>query len=96
MDHVFQARTCAKCEGEYTALCAAGVMSFEDGLKLVKLRGEAMQEAATSLTRYDSWLARRCAVLGILWDLKIFLESSDYLSILSILSLLQGLGARSS
>merc|ERR1719235_3032081 len=23
--------------GEYTALCAAGVMSFEDGLKLVKL-----------------------------------------------------------
>merc|ERR1719414_247213 len=32
--------------GEYTALCAAGVMTFEDGLKLVKLRGEAMQEAA--------------------------------------------------
>jgi len=34
--------------GEYTALCAAGVMSFEDGLRLVKLRGEAMQEAAAS------------------------------------------------
>jgi len=34
--------------GEYTALCAAGVMTFEDGLKLVKLRGEAMQEAATA------------------------------------------------
>jgi [acyl-carrier-protein] S-malonyltransferase len=33
--------------GEYTALCAAGVLSFEDGLKLVKLRGEAMQEAAS-------------------------------------------------
>merc|ERR1712032_1505080 len=32
--------------GEYTALCAAGVLTFEDGLKLVKLRGEAMQEAA--------------------------------------------------
>merc|ERR1712137_822564 len=32
--------------GEYTALCAAGVLDFEDGLKLVKLRGEAMQEAA--------------------------------------------------
>merc|ERR1712157_466311 len=32
--------------GEYTALCAAGVFEFEDGLKLVKLRGEAMQEAA--------------------------------------------------
>ena len=50
--------TCLKIQrpcfaGEYTALCAAGVMSFEDGLKLVKLRGEAMQEAATSLPRYD-------------------------------------------
>jgi len=33
--------------GEYTALCAAGCLSFEDGLKLVKLRGEAMQEAAS-------------------------------------------------
>merc|ERR1719220_504879 len=33
--------------GEYTALCAAGVFSFEDGLRLVKLRGESMQEAAT-------------------------------------------------
>merc|ERR1719361_938002 len=43
-------RECARSPdeaGEYTALCAAGVMSFEDGLKLVKLRGEAMQEAAT-------------------------------------------------
>merc|ERR1711988_1794031 len=33
--------------GEYTALCTAGVFSFEDGLKLVKLRGEAMNEAAS-------------------------------------------------
>eukprot|EP00411_Alexandrium_monilatum_P022757 CAMPEP_0175201128 /NCGR_PEP_ID=MMETSP0093-20121207/9884_1 /TAXON_ID=311494 /ORGANISM="Alexandrium monilatum, Strain CCMP3105" /LENGTH=538 /DNA_ID=CAMNT_0016494145 /DNA_START=55 /DNA_END=1671 /DNA_ORIENTATION=- len=33
--------------GEYTALCAAGVLSFEDGLKIVKVRGEAMQEAAS-------------------------------------------------
>merc|ERR1719437_377054 len=32
--------------GEYTALCAAGVFSFEDGLKLVQLRGKAMREAA--------------------------------------------------
>lgn len=32
--------------GEYTALCAAGVFTFEDGLKLVSLRGEAMGEAA--------------------------------------------------
>jgi len=32
--------------GEYTALYAAGVISFEDGLRLVKKRGEAMQAAA--------------------------------------------------
>merc|ERR1719443_243464 len=34
--------------GEYTALTAAGVFTFEDGLKLVKLRGEAMHEATMS------------------------------------------------
>ncbi|MGD0077501.1 MAG: ACP S-malonyltransferase [Sedimentisphaerales bacterium] len=32
--------------GEYTALYAAGLLSFEDGLMLVKKRGEAMQAAA--------------------------------------------------
>ncbi|CAK9000035.1 Malonyl-CoA-acyl carrier protein transacylase [Durusdinium trenchii] len=32
--------------GEYTALTVAGVFDFETGLKVVKLRGEAMQEAA--------------------------------------------------
>jgi [acyl-carrier-protein] S-malonyltransferase len=32
--------------GEYTALYAAGVMNFEDGLKLVQKRGQAMQAAA--------------------------------------------------
>ncbi len=32
--------------GEYTALCYAGVVSFEDGLRLVKARAEAMQKAA--------------------------------------------------
>ncbi|MDA1015684.1 MAG: ACP S-malonyltransferase [Planctomycetota bacterium] len=32
--------------GEYTALVFAGVMSFEDGLKVVKCRGEAMQAAS--------------------------------------------------
>nr|XP_011461448.1 PREDICTED: malonyl-CoA-acyl carrier protein transacylase, mitochondrial isoform X2 [Fragaria vesca subsp. vesca] len=38
--------TCGLSLGEYTALAFAGSFSFEDGLKLVKLRGEAMQEAA--------------------------------------------------
>ncbi len=32
--------------GEYTALYAAGVISFEDGLLLVQKRGQAMQAAA--------------------------------------------------
>ena len=32
--------------GEYTALVFAGVMEFEDGLRLVASRGDAMQEAA--------------------------------------------------
>lgn len=32
--------------GEYTALVFAGAMTFEDGLRLVQRRGEAMQEAA--------------------------------------------------
>lgn len=32
--------------GEYTALYAAGVVSFEDGLALVQKRGQAMQQAA--------------------------------------------------
>lgn len=32
--------------GEYTALYAAGLISFEDGLKLVQKRGQAMQSAA--------------------------------------------------
>lgn len=32
--------------GEYTALCAAGAMSFADGLRVVARRGEAMAAAA--------------------------------------------------
>lgn len=38
--------TCGLSLGEYTALAFSGAFSFEDGLKLVQLRGQAMQEAA--------------------------------------------------
>lgn len=31
---------------EYTALTFAGAMKFEDGVRLVKIRGESMQAAA--------------------------------------------------
>jgi [acyl-carrier-protein] S-malonyltransferase len=34
--------------GEYSALAAAGVFSFEEGLRLVRLRGQAMEEAASA------------------------------------------------
>lgn len=34
--------------GEYTALYAAGIFSFDDALKLVQKRGQAMQQAADS------------------------------------------------
>ncbi|MEX2116397.1 MAG: ACP S-malonyltransferase [Bacteroidota bacterium] len=33
--------------GEYSALVYAGALSFEDGLRLVRLRGELMQQAGT-------------------------------------------------
>src|SRR5262249_17737183 len=32
--------------GEYAALVAAGALRFEDGLKLVRVRGELMRDAA--------------------------------------------------
>jgi [acyl-carrier-protein] S-malonyltransferase len=35
--------------GEYSALWLAGSLSFEDGLRLVRLRGEAMQDAAEAI-----------------------------------------------
>jgi len=48
--------------GEYTALCFAGAISFEDGLKIVKARGEAMQAAA------DSKPTAMCSVIGLKAD----------------------------
>ena len=45
--------------GEYAALVAAGVLSFEDGLKLVRQRGELMRDAAA---RFPGTMA---AILGL-------------------------------
>lgn len=45
--------------GEYTALAFAGAMSFEDGLRLVKTRGEAMQAAA------EMAKSGMCSVIGL-------------------------------
>lgn len=45
--------------GEYTALAFAGAMSFEDGLRIVKVRGESMQAAA------DARASGMVSVLGL-------------------------------
>ncbi len=45
--------------GEYTALAAAEVFSFEDAIRLVRLRGQLMQEAV------PLGLGGMCAVLGL-------------------------------
>ncbi len=45
--------------GEYTAIAFAGGMSFEDGLKLVQLRGQVMQAAA------DQTAGSMVSVLGL-------------------------------
>jgi [acyl-carrier-protein] S-malonyltransferase len=64
--------------GEYTALVFAGALSFEDGLKVVRKRGQAMQEAALAapsgmcgILNLDAdqidELCRRAAPHGRLW-----------------------------
>src|SRR6202142_118495 len=45
--------------GEFTALTAAGAMSFEDGLRLVRQRGRFMQEA------WDVARGGMAAVIGL-------------------------------
>ncbi len=45
--------------GEYSALVASGVLSFEDGIRLVRRRGQLMQQAADSM---DGCMA---AILGL-------------------------------
>ncbi len=59
--------------GEFTALTAAGVMSFEDGLRVVRQRGRFMQEACdvtqggmAAVIGLDEALAREvCAETGV-------------------------------
>jgi [acyl-carrier-protein] S-malonyltransferase len=64
--------------GEYTALVFAGALDFEDGLRIVRRRGQAMQAAAlaspsgmTSVLGLDETavdeLCRRIAPRGRLW-----------------------------
>jgi [acyl-carrier-protein] S-malonyltransferase len=45
LEHPDAAMAAGHSLGEYSALVYAGAMSFEDGLNLVKLRGELMQQA---------------------------------------------------
>ena len=45
--------------GEFTALAAAGALSFEDGLRLVRQRGRFMQEAC------DATMGSMAAVIGL-------------------------------
>ncbi|MDG7057068.1 MAG: ACP S-malonyltransferase [Wolbachia endosymbiont of Penenirmus auritus] len=55
MEHVFDRSLFSDCNvqyvcghsvGEYTALCAAGALTLESAVKLLKVRGEAMHEAS--------------------------------------------------
>merc|ERR1719238_1418251 len=48
--------------GEYTALAFAGAISFEDGMKITKARGEAMQAASEAAT------SGMCSVIGLSSD----------------------------
>jgi [acyl-carrier-protein] S-malonyltransferase len=52
--------------GEYTALVYAGAITFEDGLQLVRLRGELMQKAC------DEWPGTMAAIIGL--DPKVIRE----------------------
>jgi [acyl-carrier-protein] S-malonyltransferase len=59
MKNVIPDFTAGLSMGEYTALYAAGLISFEDALVLVKLRGQAMQAAA------DATSGGMAAIIGL-------------------------------
>lgn len=50
--------------GEFTALHLAGAMTFDEGLRLVRLRGQFMQEAADALRVGDSPAGGMTALIG--------------------------------
>jgi [acyl-carrier-protein] S-malonyltransferase len=59
--------------GEYSALTAAGSLSLEDGLVLVKIRGEVMQKAGT-INR-----GTMAAIIGL--DIRLVEESCNEASV---------------
>jgi [acyl-carrier-protein] S-malonyltransferase len=61
--------------GEYSALCFAGAFTFEDGVKLTKARGEAMQAAA------DATSGGMLAIVGL--DVKKVKEICELASLKS-------------
>ncbi len=47
------AMTAGHSLGEYTALCFAGSIGFDDAVRIVAKRGELMQNAGTAKPRHD-------------------------------------------
>ncbi len=65
--------------GEYSALVSAGVLSFEEGLKLVKVRSEEMQSAT------EDSEGTMAAIIGLTYDkVKAVIENSGISGICQI------------
>ena len=67
--------------GEYTALVAAGAIGFEDAVRLVAERGEAMQEAAEDnvgiMLAIPGWTTRRARIACRRADGDVWLANSN-------------------